>query len=80
MNTNPQSKGIVTTEFWLVLVANIITTALASLEKIDTPWAVIAITILTGLYALLRAAIKNKILDQPTVRTAQPQAELNTEN
>lgn len=63
MQTNPQSKGVATTEFWLVLVANLITAALAHLDKIDTPWAAITITILTGIYALVRAAIKNKILD-----------------
>jgi hypothetical protein len=63
MNTNPQSKGVVTTEFWLVLLANLIAAALAHFEQIDAPWAVTAITILTGIYALLRAALKNKILD-----------------
>lgn len=72
MTTNPQSKGVVTTEFWLVLLANIISAVMAHFEKIDAPWALTAITVLTGLYALLRAALKNKILDDKTPSQFNP--------
>lgn len=55
-------RGIVTTEFWLVLASNIITAVLAALGEIDATWAAVAVTILTGLYTLLRSAIKTKAL------------------
>jgi hypothetical protein len=56
--TQPPKRGVATTEFWLVLSANLITTTLAALEKMDAQWATLTVTILTAIYALIRALIK----------------------
>ncbi len=62
--TSETPRGLATTEFWLVLLSNIITVALAAFEQIDAAWAAVAVTVLTALYALLRSAIKTKILSK----------------
>jgi hypothetical protein len=55
----PPVPGYKTTEFWLTLAATLVAAALAFLDKIDAPWAVVAIAVLNGLYALLRTATKH---------------------
>jgi hypothetical protein len=52
--------GYQTTEFWLCLLAACVAGGLGYLESIDAPWAVASVTIISGLYAMLRAALKAK--------------------
>lgn len=57
--TNPDPKpGLKSTEFWLILAANLIAVALALLGKIEAQWAVTAVTVLNALYAVLRNNLK----------------------
>lgn len=58
------TAGLKTTEFWLVLSANIAAVALAMFAEADGSTAAIVVTILTGVYALLRSAIKNNVLNK----------------
>lgn len=55
--------GYKTTEFWLLLAAAATSGVLGFLQTVDTPWAVGSVTVLSGLYAILRAAGKAK--DKP---------------
>lgn len=56
---NPDPKpGLKTTEFWVILAANVIVVALAMLQKIDAAWAAGAVTVLSGIYAVLRNLLK----------------------
>ncbi len=52
--------GYQTTEFWLALGAATLAGALGYMETVDAPWAVASVTIISGLYAILRAALKAK--------------------
>lgn len=59
------TAGVKTTEFWLIVAANIIATALAILGMVDAGWAIAIVGILNPLYAALRTYLKNS-----TVREA----------
>lgn len=52
--------GYKTTEFWLCLLAASTAGGLGYLETIDAPWAVASVTVISGLYAMLRASLKSK--------------------
>jgi hypothetical protein len=52
--------GYQTTEFWLLLAAAAVSGILAFLQTVDAPWAIGSVTILSGLYAILRSAGKAK--------------------
>lgn len=52
--------GIKTTEFWLTLGAAIAATALTHFEQVDGTVAISVTAILTAIYTILRAALKNK--------------------
>lgn len=56
-NPNPKA-GWKSTEFWMVLAANLIAVALFMLGKLDAEWAITAVSILTGLYTMLRNSLK----------------------
>lgn len=51
--------GIKSTEFWLVLAANVIALALAMLGKLDAEWAITTCTVLTALYTAVRHRLKS---------------------
>lgn len=50
--------GYKTTEFWLILLGNIILALVTFLETLDASWAAIAITVLNSIYALSRMGVK----------------------
>jgi hypothetical protein len=52
--------GLKTTEFWLTLLAAIAATALAHFDQVEGSTAVIATAVLTAIYTILRASLKNK--------------------
>ncbi|MEI6605143.1 MAG: hypothetical protein WCP35_07525 [Verrucomicrobiota bacterium] len=52
--------GYQTTEFWLTLAAASASGGLGYLQTLSAPWAVASVTVLTALYTLLRASLKNK--------------------
>lgn len=54
------TPGYKTTEFWLSLAAACIAGGLGYLETISAPWAVASVTVISGIYAVLRAALKAK--------------------
>ncbi len=54
------TPGYKTTEFWLSLLAAGIAGGLSYLQGINAPWAIGAVTIISGLYAMLRASLKAK--------------------
>lgn len=54
------TPGYKTTEFWLALGCAAISGALGYLETISAPWAVASVTVISGLYAVLRAGLKAK--------------------
>lgn len=54
------TPGYKTTEFWLLLLAASITGAMGFLQTLDAPWAVLSVTVLSALYAVLRSALKAK--------------------
>lgn len=56
--------GYQTTEFWICLASAAMSGALGYLQTIDAPWAVVAVTVTSGLYTLLRASLKAKTLSQ----------------
>ena len=63
MNTEPAARpGIKTTEFWTLLVVNLITVALAYFEKVEGTTAAIIVAVLSGLYATLRSSLKNNLI------------------
>lgn len=54
------TPGYKTTEFWLALAAAVVAAVLGFLQTVDAPWAIASVTILAGLYAMLRSSLKNK--------------------
>lgn len=56
------TPGYKTTEFWLALGAASLAGGLGYLQGIDAPWAIGAVTIISGLYAMLRASLKAKAM------------------
>ena len=57
---NPITPGYKTTEIWLALGAAALAGGLGYMQTIDAPWAITAVTLIGGLYALLRSALKAK--------------------
>jgi hypothetical protein len=53
-------SGYQTTEFWLTLGAAIAATTLAHFEKVEGTTAIAVTGVLTAIYTILRAALKNK--------------------
>lgn len=65
--TNPKKDksmklkpGVTTTEFWIVIAAGACQVGLAAMDKIDAEWAAGGITILGGIYVLIRGGLKSK--------------------
>lgn len=54
----PLKSGHTTTEFWLVILTGLISTALAAISLLDVAWAVGAITLLTLAYTGTRSRLK----------------------
>lgn len=54
----PLKPGHTTTEFWLVILTGLISTALAAISLLDVGWAVGAITVLTLAYTGTRSRLK----------------------
>ena len=54
------TPGYKTTEFWLALGAASLAGALGFLETVDAPWAISSVTIISAVYAILRASLKAK--------------------
>lgn len=52
--------GIHTTEFWLTLAASLTAAALAHFDQVEGHTAVVAIAVLTAIYTILRASLKNR--------------------
>ena len=52
--------GYKTTEFWLALSAAAFSGAMGYLQTVQAPWAITSVTIISTVYALLRAAQKSK--------------------
>jgi membrane protein YdbS with pleckstrin-like domain len=52
--------GYKTTEFWLCLAAAMTAGGLGYLQSLDAPWAVASVTIISAVYAVMRAALKAK--------------------
>lgn len=52
--------GYKTSEFWLALGAASLAGGLGYLQTIDAAWAIASVTIISSLYAILRAALKAK--------------------
>ncbi len=50
--------GYKTTEFWLCLGAAATSGALGYLQTLDAVWAVASVTVISGIYTVLRAALK----------------------
>lgn len=55
----PLKPGHTTTEFWLVILTGLISTALAAISLLDVAWAVGAITLLTLAYTGTRSRLKH---------------------
>lgn len=51
--------GYKTTEFWMTLGVNIISSTMAFIGEIDATWAVVVMGILNALYILLRSTLKS---------------------
>jgi hypothetical protein len=59
MAENKEVKpGFMTTEFWLVVVTNLITVMQSLQGQIDAKWVVFALAGLNGVYAFIRALVK----------------------
>ena len=52
--------GYQTTEFWLTLAAAATSGGMGYLQTLSAPWAVVSVTVLTSLYTLMRASLKNR--------------------
>lgn len=51
--------GFRTTEFWLVLLANVLAVALVMLKDLPVEWAAGAVTVLNAVYAIVRGLLKS---------------------
>lgn len=58
------TPGYRTTEFWLTIAANVLAAVLAYLQTIDATWAIVSVSILNGLYALVRSGVKGAAIRQ----------------
>lgn len=56
--------GYQTTEFWLVLGAGVTSTVLTHFQAVDGTVGIAVTGILTALYTVLRASLKNKAAGQ----------------
>ena len=52
--------GYQTTEFWLSLSAAALAGVLGVLEKVDAPWAVVRVSLISCVYTILRISLKAK--------------------
>lgn len=52
--------GLHTTEFWLLLTTAVIGAGLTRFEQVDGTAAFVTTGILTGIYTILRSALKSK--------------------
>ncbi len=57
--------GYQTTEFWLTLAGACASGGMGYLQTLSAPWAVGSVTLLTALYTLMRASLKNKTAGMP---------------
>lgn len=53
------APGYKTTEFWMTLAVNLISSTMAFLGEINATWAVVVMGILNALYILLRSTLKS---------------------
>lgn len=75
MNTKPSlpetlpasRSGIKTTEFWLVLLVNLIVATMTYFEQVPGAIGIIVMGVLTLIYNSLRTSIKTKLLAQDEV-------------
>ncbi len=57
--TSDPKAGVRTSEFWLVLLANLIAVALVMLKDLPVEWGAGAITVLNAVYAVVRGLVKS---------------------